>query len=79
MSLRALRLALIIGTLAVAAAYFGLAWNHSRPAAPAMATTGVYADDWAAQCGPIQGAAQAECTARLDAAYGRRAGEPVPR
>lgn len=51
-----------------------------QPAAgtePAPKTTGVYADDWASQCGPLQGAEQARCTDRLDIAYGRKAGVPV--
>ncbi|MGE5503686.1 MAG: hypothetical protein ACM31L_04620 [Actinomycetota bacterium] len=78
MSPRALRFALIVGALVVATAYFGLTWNRSRAPAPVMATTGVYADDWATWCGPVQGAAQAECTARLDALYGRSAGVKVP-
>lgn len=43
-----------------------------------LKTTGVYADDWAANCGPLQGPAQSQCTARLDAAYGRTSGAPVP-
>lgn len=50
-----------------------------RPAPDkALSTTGIYADDWLANCGKQQGAAQAQCTARLDAAYGRAAGSPVP-
>lgn len=43
-----------------------------------LRTSGVYADDWIANCGSLQGRAQAKCTARLDAAYGRAAGNPLP-
>ncbi|HLO77287.1 MAG TPA: hypothetical protein VK196_12605 [Magnetospirillum sp.] len=66
-------LALLIGAT-VAGAYVLL-----RPAPDkAMAFTGTYADDWTANCGKLQGAAQSKCTARLDAAYGRAAGSPLP-
>ncbi|HTH16592.1 MAG TPA: hypothetical protein VL974_08065 [Magnetospirillum sp.] len=59
--------------------------NHPGPATPQAAapteaplkTTGVYADDWVNLCGPLQGAEQAKCTEKLDAAYGRKAGVPV--
>ncbi|MGE5515148.1 MAG: hypothetical protein ACM31D_04935 [Bacteroidota bacterium] len=63
---------LIVATVAGAALLL-------RPTADkALSTTGVYADDWLANCGPLQGAAQAKCTTRLDSAYGRAAGSPVP-
>lgn len=64
--------ALIITTLA--GAYVLL-----RPAPErALSTTGIYADDWIANCGKLQGATQAKCTARLNSAYGRAAGSPLP-
>lgn len=48
-----------------------------RPAGEkALSTTGIYADDWMANCGPLQGPAQAKCTSRLDSAYGRLVGSP---
>lgn len=50
-----------------------------RPAPEkALSTTGTYADDWVANCAPLRGEAQTKCTARLDSAYGRMAGSPVP-
>ncbi|MGE5477716.1 MAG: hypothetical protein ACM3Q1_13740 [Bacteroidales bacterium] len=61
------------------AATLGAAWLMLRPAPDkALSTTGVYADDWVANCGKLQGPDQAKCTARLDSAYGRAAGNPVP-
>lgn len=49
-----------------------------RPAAgKPVPISGVYADDWMATCGPLQGAEQERCTARLDAAYGRAANQPT--
>lgn len=39
--------------------------------------SGVYADDWMAQCGALGGDAQEKCTRLLDAAYGRTAGAPI--
>lgn len=73
MKTRLLLLALLI------AATLGAAYVFLRPPPDrALKTTGVYADDWIANCGPLQGAAQAKCTARLDAAYGRAAGAAVP-
>ena len=91
MTARALRMALLAAVLAVAAAYFILAkrsperssdhpQEHSAEQAPAPKITisGNYSDDWMKYCGPAQGAAQQSCTAGLDAAYGRSAGQPVP-
>lgn len=50
-----------------------------RPAAEKpLGFTGVYADDWASNCGALKGGEQSRCTARLDAAYGRSAGAPLP-
>lgn len=73
MNKKLLLLALLI------AATVGGALVLLRPAPDkALSTTGVYADDWVANCGPLQGSAQAKCTARLDSAYGRLAGAPVP-
>ncbi|MCR6628723.1 MAG: hypothetical protein NVV74_00925 [Magnetospirillum sp.] len=61
------------------AATLGGFYALSRPAPEkALRTNGVYADDWQTNCGPLQGAAQSKCTARLDAAYGRSANAPVP-
>lgn len=69
-----------LGLAVAAAAWFLL--HDRKPAAeagaPAPKVTGVYADDWQANCGPLAGAAQAECTTRLDRQYGRTAGAPVP-
>lgn len=89
MSARARLLVLIVGFLAVAAAYFALTRqapkNQAPPAAvhtdhadPKPAVSGNYSDDWMKLCGPIGGAAQKDCTTRLDAAYGRVEGAPVP-
>lgn len=70
---RKLLLALLV------AATIGGAYILLRPAPDkALSTSGIYADDWMANCGKLQGAAQAACTARLDSAYGRAAGSPVP-
>jgi|APHig6443717497_1056834.scaffolds.fasta_scaffold00047_22 hypothetical protein len=64
--------ALIAATIAIAA--YAL-----RPAPDkALSTTGIYADDWLANCGKLQGPDQARCTQRLDSAYGRVAGAPIP-
>lgn len=61
------------------AATLGAAYLLLRPAPEKpMAFTGIYADDWTKNCGPLQGAEQSRCTTRLDAAYGRAAGAPVP-
>lgn len=46
---------------------------------PAIPTTGNYAEDWQRSCGQREREEQVGCTARLDAAYGREAGAPVPR
>jgi hypothetical protein len=75
MSPRALRLALIVGVLSVAAAYLG--WTLRRPAAPEITMTGVYSEDWMTHCGPLEAKAQQACTARLDGLYGRTAGAAV--
>lgn len=74
MKTRLLLLAVLIAaTLAAATAFL-------RPTPDkALKLTGVYADDWVANCGPLQGADQTKCTARLDSAYGRAAGAPVPK
>lgn len=71
---RKLLLLVLLVAITIAAAALLL-----RPAPDkALSTTGVYADDWLANCGPLQGAAQAKCTTRLDDAYGRAAGSPLP-
>lgn len=73
MKTRLLLLALLI------AATLGAAYTFLRPPPDkALKTSGIYADDWVANCAALQGPAQAKCTARLDAAYGRAAGAPVP-
>lgn len=70
---------LLLLALLIAATLAG-AYVLTRPAPDkALSTTGVYADDWTANCGPLQGQAQAKCTARLDSAYGRAAGSAVPK
>jgi len=63
---------LIAATLAVACVAL------RPPPEKALSFTGVYADDWMTNCAPLQGTAQSKCTKRLDAAYGRAAGAPVP-
>lgn len=61
------------------AATIAAAYTLLRPAPDkALRTSGVYADDWIANCGALQGSAQGKCTARLDSAYGRAAGNAVP-
>lgn len=52
----------------------------ATPAAtPMVKTTGNYAGDWQSKCGPLTDPkAQAQCTASLDAAYGREAGVAIP-
>ena len=74
MKTRLLLLALLI------AATLGAAYVFLRPPPDkALKMTGVYADDWIANCAPLQGPAQAKCTTRLDSAYGRAAGAPLPK
>ena len=46
--------------------------------APKVAPAGDYAEDWQKTCAQLLGAAQSDCTAKLDAAYGRKAELPVP-
>jgi len=76
MSKNALRIALIVGILAVATGYFVMTRQRATPSE--ITVTGNYSDDWQKTCGPLLGPAQADCTARLDARYGRVAGAPVP-
>jgi len=97
MTKNALRIALIVGILAVAIGYFVVTRQRPTPPAPSEITvqpeitvpseiaapaqikvTGNYSDDWQKICGPLLGPAQADCTGRLDARYGRVAGAPVP-
>ena len=79
MSMRALRLALIVGVLAIVMAYFVVTRRQPEEhAGQAVTISGNYADDWMSMCGAIQGTSQKVCTARLDAAYGRDDGKPVP-
>ncbi|WP_146002846.1 hypothetical protein [Telmatospirillum siberiense] len=92
MSTRARLWALIVGLLVIVAAYFVLTRPSSKnqagqPQPSAVqsdraeqkpAVSGNYSDDWMKTCGPIQGAAQKDCTARLGAAYGLVDGAPVP-
>lgn len=93
MSGRARLWALIVGVLAVVLGYFVMSRHPQKapveqPAQPPAATmapagdkitpSGNYSDDWMKFCGPIQGAGQKDCTSRLDAAYGRVDGAPVP-
>ena len=79
MTRNALRLALIVGIAVVATAYLMLAHHQPKPVAvPDIPFTGNYSDDWQTACGPVMGPAQADCTARLDARYGRVAGAPLP-
>jgi 1,4-alpha-glucan branching enzyme len=51
--------------------------QEPRPAA-AIKTTGNYSQDWMDGCAPLTGQAQADCTSRLDAAYGKTDAAPVP-
>lgn len=87
MTPRALRLALIVGILCVVAAYFVLTRPAAPPPGPATPAaspagppqiSGTYAEDWMKLCGAVAGEAQKACTERLDKAYGRSAGAPVP-
>jgi len=89
MTRNALRLALIVGIVTVATAYLVLTRHQetsvvapvaatSSDGPPAIPMTGNYSDDWQTACGPVMGPAQADCTARLDARYGRVAGAPLP-
>jgi len=50
----------------------------AQAVAPPPAVSGNYADDWQTRCGPLTGDSQTVCTAKLDAAYGRKADAPVP-
>ena len=52
--------------------------NPAAPSATGPATTGNYADDWQTRCAPLTGPAQADCTRRLDQAYGKSDAAPVP-
>lgn len=72
---KAIRIALIV--VAVLTGFFGIAYQRSRSTV-AVTFTGTYADDWQTNCGPLVEAAQANCTTRLDARYGRVADVPVP-
>jgi len=79
MTKRALRLAFIVGVLAIVTAYFVVTRRQpENHAGQPVTISGNYADDWMSMCGAIQGASQKICTARLDAAYGRVDGKPVP-
>jgi hypothetical protein len=78
-------LRLVLAVVLVGLVVAGLAWRYSsHPPAPAAAqapaavSSGSYADDWQAQCAPITGPTQLDCTRRLDSAYGRTADAPVP-
>ena len=78
MTKNALRLALIVGIIAVLAGYWGM--THRAARAPDIVNpvmSGNYSDDWQTNCAPLLGPAQAQCTARLDAGYGRVAGAPL--
>lgn len=76
-----MRKIVLLGLLIAAALAGG--YILTRPTAvkptaePKPAVSGVYADDWMAQCGSQSGADQERCTARLDAAYGRSVGAPA--
>lgn len=79
MTARALRVAMIVGVLAIVTAYFIVSRRPSENHPGQHVTiSGNYSDDWMKMCGPIQGSAQKSCTDNLDAAYGRVAGRPVP-
>lgn len=69
----------MIAVLAIVAAYFVVTKRPSENLAEQhVSISGSYSDDWMAMCGPAQGSAQKSCTAKLDAAYGRASGKPVP-
>jgi len=80
MTKNALRLALVVGIVAVVTAYVIITRQPAAPPPPAdIGVSGNYSDDWQARCGPLTGPAQRDCTAGLDARYGRVAGAPLPR
>lgn len=79
MTMKALRLAFIVGVLAIVTAYFTVTKRPADDHAGQQITiSGNYSDDWMTMCEAVQGPHQKTCTARLDAAYGRVAGKPVP-
>jgi len=80
MTRNSLKIALIVGIVAVVAGYFWVTRQSPNPAAgqPEFALSGNYSDDWQTHCGPLAAAAQTECTSRLDSRYGRAAGLPLP-
>jgi hypothetical protein len=77
-------IAIVAAVVAAAVAYWLLAGPKPAPAPAApqakaeLKTTGIYADDWQADCAPLAGPAQAACTAALDAHYGKTDSAPVP-
>ena len=76
--------AVILAVLAAAAIYWAISSRQPAPeippavAPPPPAVSGNYADDWQSRCAPLTGDRQTDCTANLDAAYGRQAEMPVP-
>ena len=88
--MRNLGIGILIGLAVAAVIYALVVGNRPAPqgpsAAPPMAAapaievkpSGDYAGDWQTRCGPMTGPAQADCTAKLDAAYGRKAEVAVP-
>jgi hypothetical protein len=73
------RLPLFLALVAAAVALgFVMTQKPGGGKAPDLVVTGIYADDWQTNCGPLAGNAQSACTARLDAKYGRAAAMPLP-
>jgi len=86
--MRNLGIGIFIGLAIAAVLYWSMTTHRSaeptvalpsQANAPQATITGNYADDWQNRCGPLAAAAQTDCTAKLDAAYGRKAEVPVPK
>jgi len=80
-----LRVGIALALIAAIVTALALRQHHEAPApaatetsAPALRITGTYADDWQDNCGPLAEPAQAACTTRLNAKYGRAEDVPVP-
>ena len=86
--MRNLGIGILIGLAAAGAVYWVMTPHQAPIPGPSLPTqaqapqptiTGNYADDWQTRCGPLTGAAQTDCAAKLDAAYGRKAEVPLPK
>ncbi|MDA8231346.1 MAG: hypothetical protein M0006_08405 [Magnetospirillum sp.] len=86
--MKKLGLAIVAALMVVVAVLLVAHRKESRqsesPTSPATTSpnklniTGVYSDDWLANCAPLSGAAQDSCTAALNAHYGKADAAPVP-